>query len=80
MTKEAQRAFYETRVQGAFRDLFRVWLDTPNADEILADAARTIGNQVFGIEAADGALNRFEKMCREEIGFNLWDNPPSPRS
>lgn len=63
-TLECQRALFMTRVQEAFQSLFQVWEGTENADDILADAARTIGYSVFDVEAADGALNYFEALCR----------------
>ena len=52
-------------VQDAFRILFRVWEGTENAEQILEDAARTIGHNAFGIQAEGGALNAFVALCQE---------------
>lgn len=44
------------------RSQFRVWQDTPNADDILVDTARAIGHQIFNLKGND--LDRFEASCK----------------
>ena len=49
-------------VEDAINVLFQVWQDTENADQILTDAAATIGHRVFHLEG--DALQAFICRCK----------------
>lgn len=52
----------QRKLELVFQDLFKIWWDTPQADEVLQDACRTIGNKLYGMDST--ALDAFERRCR----------------
>lgn len=61
----------QAKIIAAFQDLFRVWEGTNcsevNATDVIEDACRTIGHQVYGLEGGK-PLNEFVRRCKKQKG------------
>lgn len=60
--------FFARRIKWLMRQQFQVWSDTPNADDILEDTARSLGHHLFAISGYGNGLSDFVDECRHKTG------------